>query len=157
MNAIAQYLQERTAAERRVLPWLGAAIVIAVAVTFVWLPIERARTRLTAQLPALRASIATLEREADEVKRLRAMPAIERRANEPLGAFASGGNPPAGARVSVLDARTVAVNGDDVAFGALLEWLAATQVSQGLRVDSARIEALPVPGRVRAEVRLSRT
>ena len=56
-----------------------------------------------------------------------------------------------------MDKKTVSVRGDDVAFGSLIEWLAAVQASQGLRVDSARIEALPAPGRVRAELRLSRS
>ena len=40
----------------------------------VWLPLERRRARLGADLPALRASIAALERDAAEVKRLRATP-----------------------------------------------------------------------------------
>jgi len=58
--------------------------------------------------------------------------------------------------VTVLDPKTVQVAASDVAFGALLEWLAGLQATQGLRVESARIEALPIAGRVRAELRLTR-
>jgi general secretion pathway protein M len=154
MNALARMFEERSPGERRVIVAIGAAIVLVLAVTFTWLPIERSRARLRAELPALRASIATLEREADEARRLRALPVMSRSATEP-GTAAT--RPLPGAQVSLVDARTFTVSGADVAFGALLEWLAAAQSTQGLRVESARIEALPAPGRVRAELRLSRT
>jgi type II secretory pathway component PulM len=39
----------------------------------------------------------------------------------------------------------------------LLDWLATAQAAHGLRVESARIEALPTPGRVRAELTLARS
>jgi len=48
------------------------------------------------------------------------------------------------------------VQATDVAFGALLEWLAAVQASQALRVREARLEALPAAGRVRGELKLTR-
>lgn len=158
MNALSQALAQRSPRERTILYALAAIVAIAMVAAFAWLPLDRARTRLAAQLPQLRASIATLERDADEAKRLRAMPPITPNASAPLGDLATGaGKPPAGAQVTVLDARTVAVSASDVAFGSLLEWLVSVQGSQGLRVESARIEALPVAGRVRGELRLSRS
>ncbi len=75
----------------------------------------------------------------------------------PLESIAgAGAKPLAGAQVARVDAKTVRVVGDDIAFGSLIEWLAAVQAAQGLRVDSARIDGLPAAGRVRAELRLSR-
>jgi len=50
----------------------------------------------------------------------------------------------------------VRVSGADVAYGALLEWLGAAQASHGLRVESAKLDALPAAGRVRAELVLTR-
>ena len=133
---------------------------LALLAALVWLPLERTRARLAQQLPALRASIVTLERGADEARRLRALPAPSASGTrEPLVslATAAGGKALPGADIRVLDGNHVRVTGADIAFGALLAWLAMTQASQGLRVDSARIEALPARGRVRADLQLSRS
>lgn len=136
----------------------GVAIVILL-IAFAWLPLERSRARLNAELPAMRTSIAVLERNAEEARRLRSLVPAPSARNEPLAsvATAAGGKPVPGAQIAILDARTLVVSGGDVAFGALLEWLQAVQAAQGLRVETARIEALPAPGRVRAELRLSRS
>jgi general secretion pathway protein M len=154
MNALSRMLEERSPGERRVLFIIAAVVILAIAAAFIWLPIERSRARMRNELPALRASIAALEREAEEAKRLRALPVLSRSAGE-TGAATT--RPLPGAQISLVDAKTVTVTGPDVAFGALLEWLAAAQSTQGLRVESARIEALPYAGRVRAEIRLSRS
>ena len=63
----------------------------------------------------------------------------------------------AGAQFSVLDDRRVRVTGADVSFAALLEWLRNAQATHGVRVESARLEALPASGRVRAELLLARS
>ena len=57
----------------------------------------------------------------------------------------------------MLDARRVRVTGADVSFAALLEWLRNAQATHGMRVESARVDALPAAGRVRAELLLSRS
>jgi len=146
----------RSPGERRIAAVALGVLAAILVVTLVWLPLERLRARAAAELPALRASIATLERQAAEVKRLRAMPAASNASSAPLGSVA-GTNPLAGAQVAALDDKRVRVAGPDVSFGALLDWLAAVQASHGLRVDSARIDALPTAGRVRAELTLSRS
>lgn len=119
---------------------------------------ERTRSRLEGQLPSLRASIAALERDAAEVRRLRAMPATARQsAGAPLVTLATNAGGLPGAQVSVLDERRVKVAGSDVGFAALLEFLRNAQATHGMRVESARLEALPAPGRVRAELLLGRS
>jgi type II secretory pathway component PulM len=60
-------------------------------------------------------------------------------------------------QLSVPDDKHVRLAGDDIAFGALLDWLATAQAAHGLRVESARIEALPTAGRVRAQLTLARS
>ena len=138
MKGVLDWWSTRGPRERRV---IGAGIaVLAVALVFVvWLDAERTRAR-----------------HAAEVQRLRAMTAVQAAAPSPLVTLATNGGGLPGAQVSVLDEKRVKVTGD-VAFGALLEWLRNAQVTHGMRVENARLEALPAKGRVRADLLLSRT
>jgi len=129
-------------------------------VGLVWVPLERTRTRLNAELPALRASVVALQRDADEVKRLRAMPATMPANPAPLAPLIAANawaRQLPGVQLSVPDEKHVRISGADIGFSALLEWLATAQAAHGLRVESARIEALAAPGRVRAELTLARS
>jgi len=157
MSRFSRAWLQRSPRERAAIAWGAAALALAIVVAFVWLPLERARARLTAQLPALRASIATLERDAAEVKRLRAVPAATAGAATPLASLASSAGGLPGAQITVLDDRRVRVTGADVSFAALLEWLRNAAATHGMRVEDARLEALPLAGRVRAELVLSRS
>ena len=148
---------ERSPHERLVLGAIAGALAAVLVVTLVWLPLERTRARLARELPALRASIATLQDQADEVRRLRAMPAVAQGAAAPLASLAAVGSAKlSGAQVAVVNPREVRIAGSDVGFASLLEWLQGAQASHGLQVESARIEALPTAGRVRADIVLAR-
>jgi general secretion pathway protein M len=151
----ASYWQTRAPRERRAMAIGAGAIVLALLVALVWLPLERKRNRLLAELPALRASIASLEDDAGEVRRLRALPPVAQARNTPLAELAANASLP-GAQVSLLDAKRVKVSGADVGFAALLEWLADAEGAHGVHVEAARLEALPAAGRVRAELTLAR-
>ncbi len=149
-----RWWQARSTRERTVLATGAGAALLLLFVAFVWIPVERSRARLAAEVPALHASLARLEQDAAEVQRLRALPA------RPASAAAPGAldtSALAGARAIVLDPRRVRLIAGDVSFVALLEWLAGAQAAQGLHVESARIEALPLAGRVRAELTLARS
>lgn len=154
MNA---FWAARSPGERRTLAY-GAAIVVALLVlALVWLPLQRSRERLVKELPRLAASIATMERQATEVARVRSMPAVASAAEAPLATLAPAlGRSLPTAQVAAIDAKRVRISGADLPFGALLETLADAQATQGLRVDTARIDALPTVGRVRAELVLAR-
>ena len=157
MKALRDAWERRSERERRVLAALAGLVGAALVLALAWLPLERARGRLAAELPALRASVASLEEQAGVVRRLRAMPARNGGAAvAPLGAISGTPTSLSGAQVTALDDRRVRVSGADVGFGALVEWLVAVQGSHGLRVESARLDALPTAGRVRAELVLSR-
>ena len=121
-----------------------------------WLQAEKTRDRLARELPVLRASIATLERDAEEVRRLRATPAAAPAAATPLASLATNAGGVPGAQIQVLDERRVRLTGADVAFATLLEWLGNARVSHGMRVEAARLESIS-PGRVRAELTLARS
>ena len=146
--------------ERSLLSAGAVVIGVMLVVAFVWLPLERLRVRLAQELPLLRASVESLQRDAEEVKRVRALPATMPGNPPPLaGVIASNawGRELPGVQLSVPDDRHVKLVGEDVSFGALLDWITTAQAAHGLRVESARIEATGMVGRVRAELTLTRS
>jgi general secretion pathway protein M len=148
----------RAPRERAVLATGAAVIAIMLAVALVWLPLERARVRLEREVPELRASVAELQRDAEEAKRLRSMAPVATQSATPLATLAAGAvAAPPGARLVLADAGHLRLTGADVAFTQLLEWLASQAGNQGLRVESAHVEALAAPGRVRVDITLART
>jgi type II secretory pathway component PulM len=158
--SVADLWYSRPPRERSLLTAGLAVLGVMLVVALVWLPLERTRLRLGADLPALRASLAALERDAGEVKRLRALgPTIP--ANPaplaPLIAANAWARQLPGVQLTVPDEKHVRLTGEDIGFGALLDWLATAQAAHGLQVESARIEALRAPGRVRAELTLARS
>jgi type II secretory pathway component PulM len=62
-----------------------------------------------------------------------------------------------GVQLTVPDEKHVRITAADVSFTALLDWLSTARAAHGLRVESARIDALPLAGRVRAELTLARS
>lgn len=144
--------RSRPARERRVLATGAAVVAVLLLVGLVWVPVARTHERLERELPALRASLDALSQQAHEVQRLRAIPATA------AGVSPNGSLPTlAGAQMSIPAPGRVRLAASDVAFSALLDWLAAAEAAQGLHVDSARIEALPTAGRVRADLTLARS
>jgi len=159
MNAIASYWRSRPARERSA---LTAGIVVAavmLVIAMVWIPLERTRQRLAAELPALRASVASLEAQAAEVAKLRATPSTIPPNPSPLAPLMAANawaRELPGVQLAVPDEKHVRLKADDVAFTALLEWLTNAMAAHGLRVETAHIESLAAPGRVRAELTLAR-
>lgn len=150
--------RSRSPRERAVLA-AGAAVIAAMLfIALAWVPLERARTRLEREVPELRTALATLQRDAEEAKRLRSMAPVAAQAAAPLASLAAGAvaSPP-GARLVLVDAGHLRLTGADVGFAPLLEWLAAAAGNHGLRVESAHVEALAAPGRVRVDITLART
>lgn len=145
------------APKERVAIGLVLSIVLAVLLyAFAWLPMERHRERLTAELPRLRASVAEMRAQAAEVKRLKATPPRTDAKNPlPLAQLVSAGTLAqglAGAKLTAIDGKRVRLAVDDVAWARLVEWIASAQALHGLSTESARVDALPATGRVRAEL-----
>ena len=155
MNAVSAWWNARSRSERRVLSVGGVIVALLLFVAFVWLPLERARTRLATDLPALAASVTEMRAQAEQVMVLRAMPARTEAGSAPLATLVANGSLANGlpdARVTTLDAKRLRLIAADVAWTRLLEWISTVQAAHGLTVDGATIEALPSPGRVRAEL-----
>ena len=158
--SVASLWYARPARERSALTAGLMVLAVMLVVTLVWLPLERTRLRLATELPRLRASLAALERDAAQVKRLRALPATAPSNPSPLAPLIAANawaRELPGVQLTVPDEKHVRLSGENIGFGALLDWLATAQAAHGLRVESARIEALPTPGRVRAELTLARS
>ena len=151
MNA-PTFWRSRSARERRVIGVGGAITALLLFIALAWLPLSRSHARLEREMPAVRASLESLQRQADEVRRLRALPAVG------ATSASQGATPPLpGAQVTSPSPGRLRVVASDVAFSALLDWITAVEAAQGLRVESARVESLPASGRVRADVTLERT
>ena len=157
--SLAVLWRSRSARERGIVRAGLAVLAVMLVVALAWLPLERTRARLAAEMPVLRASVSALERDAEEVRRLRALPAAVPANAGPLAPLmaANAWRELPGVQVSVPDEKHVRLSGADIAFTALLDWLANAQAAHGLTVESARIDALPAPGRVRAELVLARS
>ena len=89
MKTVVEAWRARPERERSLLGAGALVVGVMLYVALVWLPLERTRVRLAADLPTLRASIAALERDAAEVKRLRAIPSAIPRNQMPLASLMS--------------------------------------------------------------------
>lgn len=61
--------------QQRLVQGGGALLVVVLFAALVWLPLERTHKQLAARLPALQTQHAAMQRDAEEVKRLRSLPA----------------------------------------------------------------------------------
>jgi general secretion pathway protein M len=159
MRTLSEAWRGRPERERSFLAAGALVAGVMLYVALVWVPLERMRASIAADLPVLRASIASLERDAAEVKRLRGMPSSIPANKAPLPLIMRSNTwarELPGVQLSLPDERHVKLSGADVPFAALLDWLTTVQAAHGLRVESARIDALPGAGRVRAELTLAR-
>ncbi|WP_296748986.1 type II secretion system protein GspM [Thiobacillus sp.] len=158
MDALIRFWRSRVPRERLVLA--GAALlVLALGFAYGWLPLQREAAQLRQTLPQLRAQAQQLQQEAQEAARLRARPA----ANPGTGSPASAVEQRAlamglrGQIESIVpqDAGRVRVVLPQVAFDAWIGWLGELQARDGVRVESAQIEAAGVAGMVRVDAVLA--
>mgnify|MGYP000394336978 CR=1 FL=1 len=154
--SLAARWRARSPRERLVIGLVAFVAIAALLVAFAWLPLERHRARLIADLPALRASVAEMRLQAEQAVRLKAMPPRTDAANPvPLAQLLSAGTLAQGlpgARLAPLDGKRVRLVVDDASWARLVEWISAAQSLHGLTAESARVEALATAGRVKADL-----
>jgi len=156
MSLLARW-RARPARERLAIATVGFVALALLFVAFAWLPLERHRARLAGSLPALRASVVEMRAQAEEVKRLKALPPRPQAASNPapLASLLSAGTLAQGlpgARLSAVDGKRVRLAVDDASWARLVEWMSSAQSLHGLSTETARVEALATAGRVRAEL-----
>lgn len=149
-GALRQRWQSRSPRERQA--W-RAALALAAVVLYLTLVISalQAREPLQRQVEALRAESARMDQQARELEQLRRQPApappseaLRERVQSLLDTRPLPGS---AARVDAPDAEHVVVVFDAVAFADWLRWLEGLAARQ-VRLESARVEALPASGQV---------
>lgn len=150
--------QARSPRERIVLVALAVVTLGALYVSFLQ-SAEQARARLASSVLALRESAARLDRQAGEVRRLRAAPPptvsrsdLRSVVRNQVGAS---GLSSALGRLDAPDSDHVVVSFGAVAFSQWLQWVAALQAQQ-VRLATCRIVALSAPGMVSVTATLER-
>lgn len=141
--------QARAPQERRIIAVLAAILALAL---YLWLvqSAGRARLQLGSSVSALRAQASRIERDANELQRLRTTPAATPSQTDlrTLVQSASAGLSREPPRVeSSPDANLIQVGFGAIAFADWLALVAGLQAQQ-IRLDTCRIEALSTPGLV---------
>jgi general secretion pathway protein M len=128
----------------------------------VWLPLDRARTRLSAQVAQAEGDLAFMQGAAGELKRLRATGALNPmdRAGKSLLALADASAREAGLgaalkRVEPVGAGRVNVWFEGVPFDALVAWLEQLDQRFGVRSDELSAERAAQLGTVDARIGLT--
>jgi general secretion pathway protein M len=146
--------ESRAPRERAILVALVIVILVAL---YVWIVQSAGQARKQLR-PTLLAQAAALDRQATEVERLRAMPAISASQTDLrtlVQAQAGAGLSRALVRIDALDGDQVVVVFGAVTFADWLNWIAGLK-SQHVRLAACRIEALSTPGLVSVTATLSR-
>jgi len=152
------FIASRSPRERRALALLGCVLAVALYAVFV-ASAHQAGTQLRAGVAALRAQAATLEQQATEYGRLRALPA-PRAPGGDLRAQVQAQTEAAGLARALTRLEPAGANQLQFTFGAVSfsDWLAWQKRLEALsvRVDNCRIEALSTPGLVSVSGNLGR-
>ena len=137
----------------------GAAVLVAAwFVAYVWLPMQRGRSALTASLPELRAQLAELKRQSVELQHIRSAPPIitssatTRNLDAQLLRAAFTGT---ASTVTPLDGQRYRLTIADTAYVTWLDELNRLQGQTAARVDEATLTLLAPPGRIQVDAVLS--
>lgn len=154
-----QVWRARAPRERLVLAGGAALLVLALAYAYAWLPMQRELAQLREALPQLRVQAEQMQRDAEEVARLRARPAASLRGGSVAAAVeqraAASGLREQIETITPQDAGRVRVVLPRVGFDAWLAWIGDLRAAHGVRVESARIESSGEAGMVRVEAVLA--
>lgn len=157
--ALAGFWARRSGRERVfVLAGLAAVSVLALYL-FLWIPGLAARKSLAAALPRMRAQLEDMRWQREEIAALRrklgAAPRKLELADLLRASVARASFAGTVLRIDTLPSGGVALQLDDVAFDAWLDWVMHLQQELGVRLDSCRISATPHAGRVRVQARFA--
>lgn len=154
-DTLIQYWRSRAPRERLVLAGGSALLVLALLYAYVWLPMQREVAQLRQALPQLREQARQVEQDAEEVARLKKLPAVSQ-AKDNLASVIEQRALASGLReriesITPQGAGKVKVVLPQVAFDHWIALLGELQASQGVRVESTRIQAADEAGMVSVE------
>jgi general secretion pathway protein M len=136
---------------------VAGAVILSVALLFayVWLPIQQSRSDNAARLPELRARLTEMQRQAEELQRVRAV-APAGASLRPLDAQAlraafSGSQ----VVVTALDRQRFRLAVADTGYAIWIDELNRLHAQSAVRVEEAALSALAQPGRIRVEATFS--
>jgi general secretion pathway protein M len=134
----------------------GAVIlIVALLFAYVWLPIQRSRADNTARLPELRAALAEMQRQAEELQRIRAVPpaaaALRPLDAQALRAAFNGSQ----VVVTALDRQRFGLAIADTGYAVWIDELNRLQAQSAARIEAAALSALAQPGRIKVEATFS--
>ena len=143
-EALKTFWRDRSERERNVIGAGAFLLALASAYAYAWLPVTRERDRLLASVPQLRDAAQAMERDAEELDRLKAAtrpaPRDIKAAIEQSAAVS--GLRPAIAEVAPLGADRARVVIQSVRGADWFSWVARLQTEPSVRLESARVAAL---------------
>ena len=159
-QALLDFWGERNTRERIVLAVGSTVLGLGLLYAYGWMPVRSEVARLTERLPELRAGAAQMREEAAEIGSLR-----KRTIGDPAGGVLSAieqSSSAAGLRDKIgelasTDPAHVRITSASMPFDQWVSWLAQLQAQFGVRVESARVDALPEPGLVRIQAVLTKS
>ena len=144
--------------QRQIIVGGAGVAIIALLFAYVWLPLERERAQLATHLPQLRARLADMQRQAEEIKLVRSAPpvAITTRAldAQALRAAFSGSE----VTVSALGNQRFKLLIAATAYSTWIDELKRLQSQSAVRVDEATLISLAEaaqPGMVKVDATFS--
>lgn len=158
-DTLTQFWRTRAPRERLVLAGGSVLLALALGVAYGWLPMQRDVAQLRQAAPQLRVQAWQLQQDAQEIGRLKALPAVSQEAGSLALAVEqraiAGGMRERIESITPQDAGHVRVVLPRVVFDDWIGWLGELQTGNGVRVESARIEAADDPGMVSVEAVLA--
>ena len=156
-----EFWQARNPRERAILSYGGVFLLLAMLYGLAWLPISEGRKKLSANLPQLRADVAQMRTNAQEITDLQAngpRPPGTGAASADVRQAAESGLQGANIRDKVsaidrVDAQRVRITLNGTPFDVLLMFLGDMQSQRRLRVETLQIQATEA-GRVKGSVTL---
>lgn len=131
---------------QRIIKWSTALLALALIWAYVWLPASRGRAVLTARIPVLQTQLAEMKREADDIKRIQAMPLVVTAENRRTLADTVGLQTAFGptATVTISDSRQFRVSIPSVAYTTWLDNLDMVLTRFRLRVVKLNLKPLDI-------------
>ena len=144
--------RKRSVRDRQIISVVAGISLALILYAYIWLPMNNTRTRLRTELPQLRSQALQMEQDAKEVAQLKTLPS--RAKGRPLIDIVNQSANRNGIKndqmqTTSLSAERTQITLDKIAFDDWIKWAANISAQEGLRIESARINATDTAGVVK--------